>query len=61
MNINRFHNRTGRTSIFTIVLTAMITLLIAGSAAWYAGYLGPPAKTAATDMTVPAEDETLYT
>ena len=61
MNINQFHNQTGRTSIFTIVLTAVMTLLIAGAAAWYAGYLRPPGKTVATDMTMQAEDDTLYT
>jgi len=61
MYINQFHKHAGRTSIAVIALTAIITLIVAGSAAWYAGYLGPPEKTVATDMTMQAEDETLYT
>jgi Cu(I)/Ag(I) efflux system membrane fusion protein/cobalt-zinc-cadmium efflux system membrane fusion protein len=60
MNIDQFHKQAGRVLIPTIVLTVVITLLIAGTAAWYAGYLGPREK-AGGDMTMQAEDETLYT
>lgn len=61
MNNYPYHSQSGRFPILAIFLTAIFTLVIAGSAAWYAGYLGPSEKTVKSDMTVPAEDETLYT
>ncbi len=60
MDINPFRKQAGRTSIATICLTAVITLLIAGSASWYAGYLGPRGNTGGGG-TIQPEDKTLYT
>ncbi|MFP4158770.1 MAG: efflux RND transporter periplasmic adaptor subunit [Desulfobacterales bacterium] len=41
MKVNKRHPQSGRIPILAIFLTAVLTLAIAGSAAWYAGLLFP--------------------
>ncbi|MCF8029245.1 MAG: efflux RND transporter periplasmic adaptor subunit [Desulfobacteraceae bacterium] len=58
MTTHKAHTQSGRIPILTIFLTAVLTLAIAGSAAWYAGLLSPAGQ---EQQEAEQDEDILYT